>query len=171
MLLCLLQNSSKRLSIVAVIQLLSYVRLFVTPWTVVWTSLSPGACSNSHPLCQWCHPIIASSVVPFSSCPQSFPASGSFPMNQLYASGGQCTGASASVLPMSFQGSFPLRLTGLISLCRKDSQDSPLAQFKTISSPVLSILYGPTLTSIRNCWKNHSFDYKYLCQQSDVSAF
>ena len=63
-------------------------------------SLSPGACSNSCPLSLWCHPTISSSVIPFSSCLQSFPASGSFLMSQLFASGGQIIGASVSVLPM-----------------------------------------------------------------------
>ena len=81
-------------------------------------SLSPGVCTNSCPRSRWCYLIISSSVVPFSSCPQSFPASGSFPMSQLFASGGQSIGASASapVLPMNIQGWFPLGLTGLISL-------------------------------------------------------
>ena len=78
----------------------------------------PRACSNSRSLSQWCHPTISSSVVPFSSCLQSFPASGSFPMSWLFTSGGQSIGASASasVLPMNIQGWFPLRLTGLIAL-------------------------------------------------------
>ena len=77
-----------------------------------------GACSNSYPLSWWYHPAISSSVVPFSSCLQSFPASGSFLMSRLFASGGQSIGASASasVLPMNFQGWFPLGLTGLIPL-------------------------------------------------------
>ena len=81
-------------------------------------SPSPGACSNSCPSSQWCHPTISSSVTPFSSCLQSFPASGSFPMNWLLASGDQSIGASASalVLPMNIQGWFPLGLTGLLSL-------------------------------------------------------
>ena len=79
-------------------------------------SPTPGACSNSCPSSQWCHPTISSSVVPFSSCLQSFPASGSFPMSQLFASGGQSVGvsASASVLPMNIQDWFPLGWTGLI---------------------------------------------------------
>ena len=81
-------------------------------------SLSLEVCSNSCPLTQWCHPTISSSVSPFS-CPQSFPASGSFPVSQLFASGGQSIGASASVLPMNIQGWFTLRLTGLISLLCK----------------------------------------------------
>ena len=66
-------------------------------------SPTPGACSSSCPLSQWCHPTISSSVVPFSSCPRSFPASGSFPMSYLSLSGGQSIGASASVLPISFR--------------------------------------------------------------------
>ena len=81
-------------------------------------SPSPRACSNSSPLSRWCHPTISSSVVPFSSCLQSFPASGSFLRNQFFASGGQDIGAyaSASVLPMNIQVWFPLGLSGLILL-------------------------------------------------------
>ena len=84
-------------------------------------SSSPGLCSNSCPLSQWCHPTILSSVIPFSSCLQSFPASGSFPMSLFFASGSQSIGASASVsvLPMNIQGWFPLGWTGLISLQSK----------------------------------------------------
>ena len=83
-------------------------------------SPSPRACSNSCPLSQWCHPNISSSVVPFSFCFQSFPASGSFPMSRLFASDGQSIGASASAsaLPMNIQGWFPLGLTGLILLSK-----------------------------------------------------
>ena len=82
---------------------------------------SPGACSNSYPLNWWCHSTISSSVAPFSSCPQSFLASEYFPMSQLFPSGGQSAGASASasVLPVNIQGWFPLRMTGLISLLFK----------------------------------------------------
>ena len=81
-------------------------------------SLSSRVCSDLCLLSRWCHPTISSSVNPFSSCPQSFPASGSFPASQLFASGGQTIGvsASASVLSMNIQGWFPFRLTGLISL-------------------------------------------------------
>ena len=81
-------------------------------------SLSPGVCSNSCPLSQWCYLAVSSSVIPFSSCPQSFPESGSFSMSQLFASSGQSIGvsASASVLPVNIQAWFPLGLTGLISL-------------------------------------------------------
>ena len=108
-----------RLSFVVVVQLLSRVWLFVTPWT--WPSLFSGVCSNSCPLSQWHHPTISSSVFPFSSCPQSFPASGSFLTTQLFASDGQSIGASASTsaLPMNIQGWLLLKLTGLISLLSK----------------------------------------------------
>ena len=78
-------------------------------------SPSPGACSNSCPWSQWCHPTVSSSVVPSSSCPRSFPASGSFTVSQLFASGSQGIGASASVLPVNIQGWFPVGSTGLIS--------------------------------------------------------
>ena len=77
---------------------------------------SPRVYSNSCPFSEWCHPTVSSSVVPFSSCPHSFPASGSFPMNQLFAWGGQSIGASASVLPMNTQDWSTLRWTGWISL-------------------------------------------------------
>jgi len=99
-------------------------------------SLSPGVCSNSCPLSQWCHPTISSSATPFSSCPQSFPGSRSFPVTQLFASGGQSIGASASasVLPMNIQGSFPLGWTGFISLHSKGlSRVFSIPQFKNIS--------------------------------------
>ena len=84
-------------------------------------SPTPGVHSNSCPSSRWCHPAISSSVIPFSSCPQSLPASESFPMSQLFAWGGQSTGvsASASVLPMNTQDWFPLEWTGWISLKSK----------------------------------------------------
>ena len=84
-------------------------------------SLSPGVCSNSCPLSQWCYPVVSSSVTCFSSCPQSFPTSGYFPIGWLFASDGQNTAASASesVPPMNIQDWFPLGLTGLISLHSK----------------------------------------------------
>ena len=81
-------------------------------------SPTPTACSNSCPSSQWCHPAILSSVVRFSSCLQSFPESGSFPMSQFFTSDGQSVGASASVLPMNIQDWFPLGLTGLIFLSK-----------------------------------------------------
>ena len=84
-------------------------------------SPTPGVYSDSRPSSQWCHPAISSSVVPFSSCLQSFPALGSFQMSQFFSSGGWSIGASASasVLPMNIQDWFPLGLTGLISLLSK----------------------------------------------------
>jgi len=84
-------------------------------------SSTPRACSNSCPLSWWCHPTISSSVIPFSSWPQSFPASGSFPVSQFFTSGGQSIGvsASASILPMNIQDWFPLGLIGLIFLQSK----------------------------------------------------
>ena len=109
-----------------VVQSLSHVQLFVTPWTVnarlPCPSPSLRVCSNSCSLSQWRHPTISSSAVPFSSCPRSFSVSGSFPMTQLFISGGQRIGASASasVLLMNIQGWFPLGLTGLISLLSKE---------------------------------------------------
>ena len=84
-------------------------------------SPTPGIHSNSHPLSRWCHPAVSSSVVPFSSCPQSLPASGSFPMSQLFTSGGQSIGVSAlaSVLPMNTQNWSHLEWTSWISLQSK----------------------------------------------------
>ena len=134
----------------------------------------PRVCSNSCPVNQWCHPTISSSVVPFSSCFQSFPASESFLMNQLFTSGGQSIRASASssVLPMSMQDWLPLELTGLISLQSKGlSRVFSSATVQKHQFFVLSLLYGPALTSVHDYWKNRSFDYMDLCWQSDVSAF
>ena len=125
------------------------------------SSPTPGACSNSCPSNQWCHPTISSSVIPFSSHLQSFPALGSFQISQLFTSGGQIIGvlASTSVLPMKIQDWFPFGLTGLIPCSPRESQESsPTPQFKSINSSALSFLYGPILTSIHDYWKNHSFD-------------
>ena len=106
-------------------------------------SPSPGTCWNTSPSSQWWHPTISSSVVPFYSCLLSFPASGSFPMSQLFISGGQSIGVSAStsVLPMNIQGWFPLGLNGLILQSRDSQESSPTPQFKSINSSVLSFLY------------------------------
>ena len=107
------------------VQLLSHVWLFATPLTAIHRppcpSATPGAYPNSCPLSRWCHPTISSSVVPFSSRPQSFPASGSFPMSQLFRSGRQIIGvsASASVLSVNTQDWSPLRWTGWISMQSK----------------------------------------------------
>ena len=123
-------------------------------------SPTPGVHLDSRPSSQWCHPAISSSVVPFSSCPQSLPASESFPVSQLFAWGGQSTGVSASA---SFQRNprADLLQNGLVgSPCSpRDSQESsPTPHFKSINSSALSLLYSPTLTSICDHWKNHSLD-------------
>ena len=95
-------------------------------------------------------------------------------MSQFFAPGSQSIGASASasILPMNIYVCSPLGQTALIFCSPRDSQESsPELQFESISSSVLSLLYGPTLTSVHDYGKNHSFDYMDLCQQSDVSAF
>ena len=107
------------------VQSLNHVQFFATPWTAASQAFlsitNSGACSNSCPLSRWCHPTISSSVVPFSSCLQSFPASGSFLMSQFFASRGQSIGAypSATVLPLNIQDWVPLGLTAFISLQSK----------------------------------------------------
>ena len=136
--------------------------------------LSSGVCSNSCPLSWWCYLTISSSVSPFSFCLQSFPASGSFPVSQLFASGGQSIGASASasVLSVNIQGWFPLGLTGFISLQSKGlSSVFSSTRFKGINSSALSLLYGSALTSMHDYCKNHSFDWTNLCWQGNVLAF
>ena len=124
-------------------------------------SPTPGACSNLCPSSQWSHPTSSSSVVPFSSCLRSFPASGSFPMSQFFASSGLSIAVSAltSVLPMNIQGWFPYDWLVWSPCSPRNSQESSAAsQFKSINSLVFSLLYSPTLTSIHDYWKNHSFD-------------
>ena len=117
----------------------------------------PGACSNSCLSSQWCHPTILSSVNPFSSCLQTFPALGSFSVSQFSTSGGQSIEAlaSTSLLPMNIQDWLPLWLTGLTSLLSKGLSrvfSSTTVQI-SIKSLVLSFLYRPTLTSIHEYWK------------------
>ena len=117
-----------------------------------------GTCSNSCPLSRRCHPTITSFVVPFS-CLESFPASGSFLMSWLFASGGQSIEVSASVLPKNIHGCFPLGLTSLISLLSKGLSrvfSNSMVQKHQFSA--LSFLYSPTLTSIHDYRKNHSLD-------------
>ena len=136
-------------------------------------SPTSGIYPNSCPLSWWCHPTTSSSVIHFSSSLQSFLASGSSPMSQFLKSGGQSIGVSpsASVLPINIQDLFPLGTTGWISsptgefplgwtgCSLRDAQESsPTPQFKSINSLALSFLYSPTLTSIHDYWKNHSFD-------------
>ena len=122
-------------------------------------SPTPGACSSSYPLSQWCHPTISFSVVPFS-CLQSFPASESFPVSQFFTSGCQRIGASAwaSVLPMNIQDWSALRWTGLISLQSKGL--SRVFSNMTVQKHQFfgAQLYSPSLTSIHDCWKHNSLD-------------
>ena len=151
------------------VQSLSCVQLFAAPWTpACQASLS---ITNSWSLLKLmsielvmlynhlilCHPLLL--------LPSVFPASGSFPTSQFFASGGQTIGASASasVLPMNIRDWFPLGLTDWISLQSKGlSRVSPTPQLNSINSSVLSFLYSPTLTSIHDYWKNHSFDFSWL---------
>ena len=134
----------------------------------------PGACSYLYPLSRWCHSTISTSVVPFSSCLQSFQASGSFPMSQFFTSGGQSIGASASalVLPMNIQEWFPLGLTGLISLQSKGLSrvfsNTTVKKHQFFSAQPS---FGPTLSSIHDYWENHGFDYTDFCWQNNISAF
>ena len=133
----------------------------------------PGVYSNSWPPSRWCYPIVSSSVVPFSSSLQCFPASGAFPRSQFFASGGQNIGVSAlaSLLPMNIQDWFSLGLTGWISM-------QPKGLSRVFSNIIIQKLQffsiQPSLWSsshLYDCWKDHSLDYMDLCQQSDVFAF
>ena len=154
---CILENISPFSSV----QSLSRVWLFVTPWTAARQASLPITNSWSLP-----KPMSIESVMPsnlsssFFSCPQSFPASGSFPMSQLFASGGPSTGVSAStsVLPMNTQDWSPLGWTGWISLQSKGL--SRVFSNTTVQKHQIfgAQVYSPTLTSIHDYWKNHSLD-------------
>ena len=121
-------------------------------------SPSPRVCSNLCPLSWWCHPTISSSVVPFSSCLQIFPASESFPMSWLFTSGGR--NIELQLHHQSFQWIFRVDFLSdrLIWSCypRDSQKSSPTPQLKTINSLVLSLVYAPTLISIHDYWKNYS---------------
>ena len=135
-------------------------------------SPSPGVCSNSCPLSWWCRLTNYFSVVPFSICLQSFPASGSFPVSWLFASGGQSVGASgsASVFPKNIQDLiydyyqyFKNDWEVWPPCCPRDSQESSLApQFESINSSVLSLLYGLVLTSVHDYRKNLTYGVSNL---------
>ena len=137
-------------------------------------SPTPRVYSNSCPSSWWCHPTISSSVIPFFSCLPSFPASGSFPMNQFFASGSQSIGASASasVLPMNIQDLFPLGWTGWISLLYKG-----LLRVFSSTTVQKNQFFGTQLS----LWSNSHIQtwllekpqlwLDNLCQQSNVSAF
>ena len=124
-------------------------------------SPTPGVHANSCPSSRWCHPAISSSVTPFSSCPQSLPASESFPVSQLFTWGGQSTWVSAlaSVLPKNTQDWSPSEWTGWISLQSKGLSrvfsNTTVQKHQFIGA---SFLHSPTLASIHDHWKNHSLD-------------
>ena len=158
-------NKQKGIAFLSSVQLLSCVRLFVTPWTEAPQAslcITIPEYTKTHVHCvSDAYLTISSSVTPFSSCLHSFPASGSFPVSRLFASGGQSIGASASasVLPMSIQGWFPLGWLVWSPCCPRDSQESsPGPQFEGINLEVLSFLYSPVLTYIHGHGKKHSFD-------------
>ena len=126
-----------------------------------YPSPTPLVHPNPCPLSLWCHPTISSFVVRFTSCPQSFPSSGSFQMSHLFTSGGQTIGVSASisVFPMNTQDQSPLVWMGWISLQSKGlSRVFSNTTVQNINSSMLSFLYSPTLTFIHDYWKNHSLD-------------
>ena len=127
------------------------------------SSPNPGVHSDSWPSNQWCHPVISSSVIPFSSCPQSLPASESFPMSQLFASHEVAQVLEFQLQHHSLQTNprADLLQNGVVgSPCSpRDSQESsPTPQFKSINSLAFSFLHSPTLTSIHDHRKNHSLD-------------
>ena len=122
-------------------------------------SPTPRTYSNSCPSSQWCHPTISPSVIPFSSCLQSFPATGSFPMSQFFASDGQNIGISASTsdIPMNSRDWSPLGWTSWISLqSRGLSRVFSNTTVQKHHFSALRFLYGSTLTSIHDYWKNHT---------------
>ena len=139
-------------------------------------SLSPGISSNLCTLSQWCHPTISSNHICHSPSPLAFSLSQHQGLFQWVCFLHQV--AKVLELQLQYQSFQWIFRTDFFydwlvwSPCNPmDSKESSLAQFKSISSPVLSLLYGPTLTSVHDYWKNHSFDYLDLCRQSDVSAF
>ena len=152
--------------LVAVVQLLSHIQLFASPQNtrLLCHPLTPKVCSNLCLLSQWYYLPISSYAAPFSLCLQPCPASGSFLMSWLFASGSQSTDASvtASVVPINIQDGFPLVLTDGSPWSPRDSQESSALQFKSIISPAFSLLYVPTLTTIHDYWKNHSLNYMVI---------
>ena len=153
-------------------------QLFATPWTVAHQDSLSFTISWSLLKLMSIESVMLSNLLilccPFLFLPSTFPEFRSFLMRWLFTSGGPSIGtsASASVLPMNIQDWFPLGWTGLISLQSKGlSRVFSKTTVQKHRCLMLSLLYGPTLTSIHDYWKNHSFDYTYLCQQSNVPAF
>ena len=142
---------------------------YITPGFPVHQQLPELA--QTHPSSQWHHLTISSSIIPFSSCLQSFPALGSFPMSWLFTSDGQSTGAlaSASVIPMSIQGWFKIDWFDLLVF--QDCQESSPASVGKHQFFGLCLLYCLALTFIHDSWKDHSLEHTDLHWQSDVFAF
>ena len=139
-------------------------------------SPSPGVCSNSCPLSQWYHPTISSSVTPFFSCPQCFPASGSFPMNEstLRIRWPKYWSFSFNISPSDeYSGLIPFRIDWFDLLAVQGPLKSLLQHHSSKATVLwcLAFYHDPTLTSVHDCWKNHGFDYIDLCRQIDASAF
>ena len=165
-------------NVVIVVQLLSHVWLFVTPWTAACQASLSFTLSRSLLKLVSIELMMPSNHLIFYCLllllPLIFPSIGSFPRSQLFTSGGESIGASASasVLPMKVHSLFPLGLSGLIPLLSKGRSRVFSSTTTQEHNPLtLSFLYNITLTSIHDYWKNHSFDYMDLCGQSDVSAF
>ena len=135
-------------------------------------SPSPRACSNSCPLSQWCHPTISSSVSPFS-CLQSFPASVFSNESAVCIRWPKCWSFNFSISPSNdYSGLISFKIDWFDLLAVQGTlKSSPTPQFKSINSSAFSFPYGPTLTSIHDYWKNHSFDCVGLCRQSNVPVF
>ena len=145
-----------------VVQLLSHVWLFVTPWTAAHQASLSITNSQSLLKLKFIESVMTSNHLilcrPLLLLPSIFPSIRVFSNESVFASGGQSIGASASVLPMNIQDWFPLGL--VVSPCspRHSQESSPTPQFKSIHFSVLSFLYCPILTSVHDYWKNHSFD-------------
>ena len=161
---------------IVIVQSLSHVQLFATPWTAAHQASLSFTLSWSLLKLMSVESVMPSSHLifccPLLLLPPSFPALRSFPMSWLFTPGGQSIVALASVLPVNIQGWLPLGLTGLITLLSKGI--SRVFSNTTVQKHqflAIELLYGPTLTSLHDYWKNHSFDYMDFCWQSNVSAF
>ena len=157
------------MNFVAVVQLLSCVQLFVTPWTAAHqASLSftiSQTCWNSRPSSWWCHPVISSSLVPYSFCLQSFSASGSFPVSALLIRWPKyCSFSSSISLSNEYSGLISFRI-GLFDLHAVQGTLKNLLWHHSLKHQFFhaQAFYGPTLTSIHDCWNKQSFDYIDLC--------
>ena len=161
-------------SVVVVVLWLSCVLLFATPWPAALQASMPFIIFQSLLKFMFVESVMPSNHLilyrPLLVLPSIFPSIRVFPLSQLFVSGGQSVGASASasVFPINNQGWFPLDSLVWSPFCPRDS---PEPQFKGISTSALSLFYCPNITSTHDYWKNHSFDYTNLCKQSNVSSF